>query len=87
MQRDCYRPTDGSSQPQNGETLMDFLNRLNREWEVGTRRLSPTVLIELIGWADVQLADLFRSLPPHGPAIFPVAWMGEEQSENWMDVA
>jgi hypothetical protein len=45
------------------------------------------VLTDLIEWADAQLADLFRSLDPHGPAIFPVAWAGEERSNNWMDVA
>jgi uncharacterized protein (TIGR03083 family) len=87
MQRDGYRPADGRSQPQPGEPLLDFLNRLNDEWETGTRRLSPKVLVDLIEWADAQLADLFRSLDPHGPAIFPVAWAGEERSENWMDVA
>jgi Mycothiol maleylpyruvate isomerase N-terminal domain len=87
MQRDGYRPDDGRSQPRADEPLVDFLNRLNDEWETGTRRLSPRVLVELIEWADAQLADLFRSLDPHGPAIFPVAWAGEGQSENWMDVA
>lgn len=66
---------------------MNFLNRLNDEWETGTRRLSPKVLVDLIEWADAQLADLFRSRDPHGTAIFPVAWAGEERSENWMDVA
>lgn len=87
MQRDGYRPDDGRSQPRTGETLMDFLNRLNDEWETGTCRLSPNVLVDLIEWADNQLADLFYSLDPHGPAIFPVAWAGEERSANWMDVA
>ena len=87
MQRDGYRPDDGRSQPRAGEPLIDFLNRLNDEWETGTRRLSPRVVVDLIEWADAQLADLFRSLDPHGPAIFPVAWAGEDQSENWMDVA
>jgi hypothetical protein len=87
MQRDGYRPDDGRSRPRADESLVDFLNRLNDEWELGTRRLSPKVLTDLIEWADAQLAELFRSLDPHGPAIFPVAWAGEEQSENWMDVA
>ncbi|MFO0799438.1 MAG: maleylpyruvate isomerase N-terminal domain-containing protein [Gemmataceae bacterium] len=87
MQRDGYRPDDARGGPRAGEVLMDFLNRLNDEWETGTRRLSPKVLVDLIEWADAQLADLFRSLDPHGPAIFPVAWAGEERSENWMDVA
>lgn len=87
MQRDGYRPHDTPGGPRAGEPLMDFLNRLNDEWETGTRRLSPKVLVDLIEWADAQLADLFRSLDPHRPAIFPVAWAGEERSENWMDVA
>lgn len=87
MQRDGYRPKDGRSQPRADEPLIDFLSRLNDEWETGTRRLSPKVLVDLIEWSDSQLADLFRSLDPHGPAIFPVVWAGEEASENWMDVA
>ena len=87
MQRDGYRSVDESSQLRAGEPIMDFLNRLNREWEIGTRRLSPKVLIDLIEWADAQLAVLFKSLDPLGPAIFPVGWMGEDRSENWIDVA
>ncbi len=66
MQRDGHRPADGRSQPRADEPLMDFLNRLNDEWETGTRRLSPKVLVDLIERADAQLADLFQSLDPHG---------------------
>ena len=87
MQRDGYFSPVPSSQKRTSESLLEFLNRLNLEWEIGTRRLSPPVLRGLITWADVQLAELFNSLDPFGPAIFPVAWMGEEQSLNWMDVA
>lgn len=86
LQRDGYRPPDGRSQPREGERLLDFLNRLNDEWETATCRLSPNVLVDLIEWADSQLANLFRSLDPHGPEIFSVAWAGEDQSENWMDI-
>ena len=85
IQRDGYRPAHGG--PRREEPLLDFLNRLNAEWETGTRRLSPRVIMELNEWADPQLADLFASLDPHGPAIFPVAWAGASESENWMDVA
>ena len=87
MQRDGYRPADGRSQPRSDEPLMGFLNRLNDEWETGARRLSPKLLVDLIEWADTQLAVLFPSLDPHGTAIFPVAWAGEDRSENWLDVA
>jgi uncharacterized protein (TIGR03083 family) len=83
MQRDGYRAV----QPSESESLLEFLNRLNDEWEIAARRLSPQVLVALIAWADDQLAALFKSLDPFGSAIFPVAWAGEEQSANWMDVA
>lgn len=87
MQRDGYYPQDGSSQPGADEDLLGFLNRLNAEWERATRRLSPAVLIAFLNSADEQLADLFESLDPYGEAIFPVAWAGEERSQNWLDVA
>jgi uncharacterized protein (TIGR03083 family) len=86
-QRDEYRPDDERIRPRAGEPLVTFLNRLNDEWETATRRLSPRVLVDLMEWTDALLADLFQSLDPHGPALFPVAWVGEDQSENWMDVA
>lgn len=85
MQRDGYASPGSGMKP--GEPLLDFLNQLNRDWEVAARRLSPSVLIGLIEWADGQVAELFKSLDPFGPAIFPVAWAGEEQSQNWMDIA
>lgn len=87
LQRDGYSPPNEDAKPRTGEPLVAFLTRLNDEWEVATRRLSPQVLIALTEWADAGLAELFRSLDPHGPALFPVAWAGEERSENWMDVA
>src|SRR5262245_14056373 len=87
LQRDGYSPSNEDARPRPGEPLVAFLTRLNDEWEKGTRRLSPQVLIALTEWADAGLAELFQSLDPHGTAIFPVAWAGEERSENWMDVA
>jgi hypothetical protein len=86
-QRDGYRPTDEPSRPRPGEPLVDFLGRLNGEWEVASRRLSPRVLVDLVEWADAGVGELFRSLDPHGRAPFPVSWAGEDRSENWMDAA
>lgn len=87
MQRDGYFSDDASSRIRDDESLLEFLNRLNGDWERATRRLSPTVVVGLVEWADGQLADLFESLDPFAPALFPVAWAGEQQSQNWMDVA
>lgn len=85
MQRDGYRAPDRGPRP--AEPLLALLNRLNDEWEIATRRLSPKVLVDLIEGADRELAELFSSLGPFGPAIFPVAWAGESESQNWLDVA
>ncbi len=85
MQRDGYFAPDG--QLRQGEPLMALLNRLNDEWEIGTRRLSPRVLMEFMEGADRELAQFFQSLDPFGPALFPVAWLGENESYHWTDLA
>jgi hypothetical protein len=87
LHRDGYHAPDRSTQPRRDESLVAFLARLNEEWEVGTRRLSPRVIVDLMEQADRELSAWFASLDPFGDAIFPVAWAGEERSANWMDVA
>jgi uncharacterized protein (TIGR03083 family) len=66
--------------------LVGYLNRLNAEWTAAARRLSPRVLIELLDFTSGQVHAFFRLLDPHAPALFPVAWAGEEASENWFDI-
>src|SRR5436305_1150067 len=66
---------------------LPFLNRLNAEWTAAARRLSPPVLIHLLEWARRECVAFFRTLDPDGPAAFPVAWAGEEESKNFFDLA
>jgi hypothetical protein len=66
--------------------LVKFLNRLNADWVTAARRLSPQVLVELLAVTGPAVSELVASLPPHEPARFPVAWAGEDRSENWFDV-
>ena len=66
--------------------LVRYLNRLNAEWVTATRRLSPQVLIDLLDFTAGQVHDFFRTLDPHTPALFPVAWAGEDVSPNWFDI-
>lgn len=66
--------------------LVAYLNRLNAEWTAACRRLSPRVLIELLEDAGPRLHHVFRSLDPHGSALFPVSWAGEDQSPVWFDI-
>jgi uncharacterized protein (TIGR03083 family) len=73
-------PIDGWS------SLVEFLNRLNVEWVKAARRISPPIMVDLLGHIGPQLARHVETLDPHGPALFAVAWAGEEASENWFDI-
>ncbi|MDQ3208131.1 MAG: maleylpyruvate isomerase family mycothiol-dependent enzyme [Gemmatimonadota bacterium] len=66
--------------------LVGYLNRLNADWTAATRHLSPRVLIELLDFTSGPVHAFFRSLDPHAPAHFGVAWAGEEGSQNWFDI-
>lgn len=69
------------------DELVQFIQRLNREWIVAARRLSPEMLVRMIAEADAEVLALFERTPPDAPAGFAVAWAGEEKSAHWFDVA
>ena len=66
--------------------LVAYLNRLNAEWIAAARRLSPRVLMELLDFTGREVHGFFRSLDPYAPALFGVAWAGEDASPNWFDI-
>jgi uncharacterized protein (TIGR03083 family) len=72
---------------ENYRDLVNFLNRLNADWVGAARRISPRLLIEFLEITGAQVCELFMSLDPFAPAIFGVAWAGEQESQNWFDVA
>jgi uncharacterized protein (TIGR03083 family) len=85
-QRDGYRPAPPNQVSTDSyQDLVAFINHLNASWVEAAKRLSPRVLVDLLEWSGPRVAELFASLPPDGPAHFPVAWAGEERSANWMD--
>ncbi len=67
--------------------LVGFLNQLNADWINATKRISPQLLIEFLAITGAQVTALFKSLDPYSPALFGVAWAGEETSQNWFDMA
>ncbi|HYP27276.1 MAG TPA: maleylpyruvate isomerase N-terminal domain-containing protein [Blastocatellia bacterium] len=87
LHRDGHSFGPPGSAPPDYQSLLAYLNGLNASWVDATERLSPGVMTDLLEWSGPQLADFFASLPPHGAALFPVAWAGEESSENWMDIS
>ena len=85
MLRDGHRIEP--AEPIGGYTdLVGFLNRLNAEWVEASRRLSPSVLAELLAVTGPEVAATFAALPPDGASLLPVAWAGEEGAKNWMHV-
>lgn len=69
------------------DDLVAFIQRQNREWIIAARRLSPKMLVRMIREADEELLALLSSKDASSPAIFSVAWAGEDKSEHWFDVA
>lgn len=59
--------------------------------EISQRLIQLLRSLTLADWqlptTSCDLAKFFASLDPFAPAIFPVAWAGEQESFNWMDVA
>ncbi len=86
LQRDAYSP-GGSGGTRSYAELVAFINRMNMDWTNALKRVSPPILIQLLESTGREFHAFFETLDPHGPAIFPVAWAGEEYSENWFDIA
>lgn len=72
---------------ENYSDLVSFLNQLNADWVKAAKRISPRLLIEFLAVTGEQAAALLKSIDPFAPALFSVAWAGEEASLHWFDVA
>ncbi|HAY71267.1 MAG TPA: hypothetical protein DCX89_05200, partial [Saprospirales bacterium] len=83
FQRDNF--TDDTNVPNinSYKDLVDFIQKLNKEWMIVSRRLSPPILIDLLQYADKQFYEFLKNKNPNDKAIFSVAWAGEAESQNW----
>lgn len=86
-QRDRHPPPPPDFEIAGAGDLVRFLDQLNAEWVRVCQRLSPRLLKELIALAAPRVVELFRDINPFAPALFPVAWAGEESSRHWFDLA
>lgn len=69
------------------QDLIQYLNRLNSDWIQAMKRMSPTLMIEFLESTSKQYSDYLKTLHPNDPALFSVAWAGEEASQNWFHIA
>lgn len=67
--------------------VVSYLNELNGAWVAVGQRLSPAVITWLLELSGVAYSHYIASLDPAAPAVFSVAWAGEEESLNWFHVA
>lgn len=66
--------------------IVGWIDHLNAGGVATAARLSTRVITDLLDVTGVWVADMVEALPPDGAAVFGVAWAGELQSTNWMDV-
>lgn len=69
------------------DDLVNFLNKLNADWVEAYKRVSPHILIKQMADAQEDFYEHLLSLDLTAPALFPVSWAGEDQSQAWFDIA
>jgi uncharacterized protein (TIGR03083 family) len=72
---------------QSNEDLINYLNHLNADWVKAMKRLSPSVLIQLLETTGKLYNEQITLLDPFAMAMFPVSWAGETNSFNWFHIA
>lgn len=68
------------------EAFEDFVDRLNDEWVVAARRLSPRLLVELLAHTGKQVRALWAGLELEEPGE-AVSWAGADPAPMWLDIA
>jgi len=66
--------------------LIKLVNRLNAEWVLALRRLSPRLICEFLAFCGPEVEACFSSLDPMkiGDAV---SWAGPEPAPVWFDLA
>jgi len=82
--RDGFRPSDTSIQQY--VHLVELVNRLNAEWVLAARRMSPRLITDFLAFTGPEVEAYFASLDPMmmGGAV---SWAGPEPAPVWFDIA
>ena len=83
------RTHDGAPGPRRrpDEDLPAYLDRINDEWVVAMRRLSPAVLASLLGAGGGEVLALWDDVIGVDDATGAVSWAGLDEGVGWMDHA
>jgi uncharacterized protein (TIGR03083 family) len=66
--------------------LIELVNRLNAEWVLAARRMSPRLLMDFLGFTGPEVEACFASLNLMAMGG-PVSWAGPEPAPVWFDIA
>jgi uncharacterized protein (TIGR03083 family) len=66
--------------------LVEVVNRLNAEWVIAARRMSPRLLCDLLAYTGPQVEAYFLSLDIDATGG-PVSWAGPDLAPVWFDLA
>jgi uncharacterized protein (TIGR03083 family) len=69
------------------EEVVLYLNELNADWVKAMKRVSGPQLIDLLESTHEDYINGLERLDPKAPAMFSVAWAGEQVSTNWFHIA
>jgi uncharacterized protein (TIGR03083 family) len=72
--------------PRAGEAFPVFLDRVNEEWVMAARRLSPRVLVEQLSVIGLQIAEFWATVDPDTLGA-GVSWAGPGPAPVWLDGA
>lgn len=67
--------------------ILPFINSLNSDWVKAYKRVSPAVLISQLEAAQDDFYNYVAAIDLTAPALFPVSWAGEQESQQWFDIA
>ena len=83
---DNYRPKP-NEEIKSYQDLVDYLNKLNADWVMACKRLSPQVLTELLEITGKKYSSHMMNADMTIEAPVSVAWAGEKHSMNWFHIA
>ncbi|WP_433332884.1 maleylpyruvate isomerase family mycothiol-dependent enzyme [Spirillospora sp. CA-294931] len=72
--------------PREGEPFPEFIDRINDEWVVAARRISPELLVGLLSDIGDQVVEFWQTVDPHALDA-SVSWAGPEAHPIWLDAA
>lgn len=87
IQRDGFDDKTNTPNINSYGDLVNHIQTLNSTWMNVSRRLSPSILIDLLEYSENQFYEFIKTLNPNDTALYGVDWAGEFESKNWFDIA